>query len=198
MHGVKPHGVVFARSSVEPTRPDPLPRGRNRIVLRRLTLADLDAFQAYRQDPRIGLYQAWEPQSDAEASRFITEMADVPLFSPGRWVQLGIADRRTDALIGDLGICVAATIETAEIGFTLSRAAQRVGYGTEAVLEAIGLIFDHAHVTQVVAVTDARNAPSLRLLERVGMRRLDTVAAVFRGDRCIEHIYAISRHLSGS
>jgi hypothetical protein len=46
-------------------------------------------------------------------------MRDVVLFSPGRWVQLGIADRRTGALLGDLGICVPAGSETAEIGFTL-------------------------------------------------------------------------------
>jgi RimJ/RimL family protein N-acetyltransferase len=120
-------------------------------------------------------------------------MRDVVLFPPGRWVQLGIADRRTDALLGDVGICVAATIETAEVGFTLSVEAQGVGYGTEAVREAIDLIFDHAPVIQVRAVTDTRNTPSVRLLERVGMQRLDTVASMFRGNPCTEHIYGISR-----
>ena len=171
----------------------PLPRGRNRIVLRRLTIADLDAFQAYRRDPRIGLYQAWEPQSDDEALRFISDMREVVLFPPGRWVQLGIADRRTDALIGDVGICVATTMETAEVGFTLSAAAQGVGYGTEAVREAIDLIFDYAPVMQVRAVTDTRNTPSVRLLERVGMQRLDTVASMFRGNACTEYVYGITR-----
>ena len=162
-------------------------------MLRRLTIADLDAFQAYRRDPRIGLYQGWEPQSDVDALRFISEMRDVALFPPGRWVQLGIADRRTDALLGDVGICVAATHETAEIGFTLSVAAQGVGYGAEAVKEAIDLIFDYAPVVQVLAVTDTRNTPSVRLLERVGMQRLDTVASMFRGHTCTEYIYGITR-----
>jgi hypothetical protein len=32
------------------------------------------------------------------------------------------------------------------------------------------------------------------LLERVGLRRVDTVATVFRGQPCLEHVYAISRH----
>jgi RimJ/RimL family protein N-acetyltransferase len=172
---------------------DPLPRGRNRIVLRRLTIADLDAFQTYRRDPRIGLYQQWEPQSDDQALRFINDMRDVVLFPPGRWVQLGIADRRTGALLGDVGICVAATMETAEVGFTLSMPAQGVGYGTEAVREAIGLIFDYAPVMQVRAVTDTRNTSSVRLLERVGMHRLDTVASMFRGNACTEYIYGITR-----
>jgi len=120
-------------------------------------------------------------------------MRDVALFPLGQWVQLGIADRRTDALLGDVGICVAATKETAEIGFTLSVEAQGVGYGSEAVREAIDLIFDHSPVMQVLAVTDMRNTPSVRLLERVGMHRLDTVASMFRGNPCTEHIYGISR-----
>jgi RimJ/RimL family protein N-acetyltransferase len=47
----------------------------------------------------------------------------------------------------------------------------------------------------VVAVTDTRNAPSVRLLERVGMRRVDTVAAVFRGEAGMEHICAIWRRV---
>jgi RimJ/RimL family protein N-acetyltransferase len=176
-----------------PTRPNPLPREGDRIVLRRLTLADLDAFQSYRRDPRVGMYQGWEPQSDVDASRFITDMVDAPLFSPGRWVQFGIADRRTDVLIGDVGICVADTIEAAEIGFTLSAAAQGIGYGTEAVREVISLIFENVSVIKVVAVTDTRNTPAVRLLERVGMQRVDTVAAVFRGAACMEHIYWITR-----
>jgi RimJ/RimL family protein N-acetyltransferase len=76
----------------------------------------------------------------------------------------------------------------------LDATAQGVGFGTEAVREAIGLIFERAPVAQIVAVTDARNLPSIGLLERVGMRRVETVAAVFRGEPCMEHIYAISRH----
>lgn len=121
-------------------------------------------------------------------------MSDVTLFPRGQWVQLGIADRSTNALIGDVGIWVAADGEKAEIGFTLDATAQGVGFGTEAVREAISLIFERAPVAQIVAVTDTRNLPSIGLLERVGMRRVATIAAVFRGEPCMEHIYAISRH----
>jgi RimJ/RimL family protein N-acetyltransferase len=164
-----------------------------RVVLRRLAPADLTAFQAYRHDEQVGLYQGWEPQSDVDAAQFIADMSGVALFAGGQWVQLGIADARTNALLGDVGICVAEDGQSAEIGFTLSAAAQGVGLGTEAVRETIGLVFDGTRVERIVAVTDERNVPAVRLLERVGMRRLDTVAAVFRGQPCVEHVYAISR-----
>jgi RimJ/RimL family protein N-acetyltransferase len=150
-------------------------------------------FQAYRGNMQVRLYQDWELQTDPEAALFIADMRDAPLFAPGRWVQLGIADRGTDALLGDVGIRVVPDEAVAEIGFTLAPAAQGAGLGTEAVREVIGLVFDRSTVEQILAVTDARNLPSIRLLERVGMRRIETVAVVFKGEQCAEHIYAIRR-----
>ena len=178
---------------MKPAQSDPLPRTYGRISLRRLRLADLPTFQAYRQDANVGRYQNWEPVCDRDAAQFITDMSSVALFPQGQWIQLGIADRRSNRLIGDLGICVASDRESAEIGFTLASAAQGQGFGTDAVKAAIQLTFDHATVAQILAVTDARNVPAQRLLERVGMRRVKTVAAMFRGQPCVEHVYSISR-----
>lgn len=172
---------------------DPLPLAYGRVSLRRLVLADLPAFQAYRQDANVGRYQGWEPLSDRDAAQCITDMSGIALFPQGQWIQLAIAAWPTNRLIGDLGICVARDGESAEVGFTLAAAAQGMGLGTDAVKAAIRLTFDHAPVAQIVAVTDARNLPALRLLERVGMRRVNTVAAVFRGQPCVEHVYGISR-----
>ena len=172
---------------------DPLPVAYGRVSLRRLVLADLPTFQAYRQDANVGRYQGWDPLSDRDAAQFIAKMSGVALFPQGEWIQLGIADGRTDTLIGDLGICVSTDGQSAEVGFTLAAAAQGMGFGTDAVKAAIRLTFDRAPVAQIVAVTDARNLPAQRLLERVNMRRVDTVAATFRGQPCVEYVYAITR-----
>ncbi len=153
--------------------------------------ADLPAFQAYRHDATVGQYQSWDPMSDRDASTFIAEMSNVALFPRGRWVQIGIADPGTDTLMGDLGICVSPDGGAAEIGVTLDRAAQGKGLAAEALRAVIELAFDHAGVARISATADARNVPAVRLLERVGMRRVDTVAATFRGQPCVEHIYAL-------
>ena len=176
---------------------DPLPRVSARIVLRRLGIADLPAFQAYRSDETVALYQGWSAQSDQEASAFIEEMSAAALFARGAWVQLAVADRTTNGLIGDIGICVAADGMSAELGFTMAPRFQGKGLGTEAVQEAVALLFEHSSVAQVVCITDARNNASIRLLERAGMRRVATAGAVFRGEPCIEHTYAVLRHDGG-
>jgi RimJ/RimL family protein N-acetyltransferase len=163
------------------------------VTLRRLRVADLPAFQAYRHAPGVGRYQGWSPQADAEALAFIEQMAGMALFPPGAWLQLGIAERTTDGLIGDIGVHVAIDRTRAEIGFTLAPCAQGRGLGTEAVDTTVRLLFAHTTVTQVIGITDARNLPSIRLLERLGMRRVDVRQALFRGEPCVEHTYAIGR-----
>lgn len=170
-----------------------LPRTTQRIALRRLSTADLPAFQAYRHDSAVGLYQGWSPQSDADALAFLDGMATAPLFVPGEWCQIGIADTENNALIGDIGVCVAADETTAEVGFTLSAASQGKGLASEAVIEAIGLLFERTPIGRAVAITDARNLPALRLLENVGMRQTAIISTTFRGEPCTEHEFEINR-----
>lgn len=56
--------------------------------------------------------------SEAEAVAFLAEMSEAPLFVPGGWVQLGIAEAETDRLVGDVGIFLSADGLTGELGFT--------------------------------------------------------------------------------
>ena len=172
---------------------DPLPRAGGRITLRRLAPADLSGFQAYRHDAVLGRYQGWSPLSDAEALAFIREMRHAPLFHPGAWCQIGIALRDADELIGDIGLCLAESQDHVEIGFTVRHKSQGRGLATEAVREAIALVFEHSSVRQVMAVTDARNQASIRLMERVGMKLSQTQAAMFKGEPCTEHSFVAQR-----
>ena len=172
---------------------DPLPRLGPRISLRRLAPADLAPFQAYRHNPQAWLYQGWVPQTDEEAAQFIAEMHIATLFVPGVWVQLGIAERQNNALIGDIGICLSEDGKSAEIGFTLDPQVQGAGLASEAVREAISLLFEITTAEQIHGITDARNTASIKLLERLGMQRVATADAVFRGQPCIEHTYSICR-----
>jgi RimJ/RimL family protein N-acetyltransferase len=179
------------RPYLEPRVLDPLPRFGPRVVLRRLSRADLPAFQAYRSNEAVGRYQGWSAQTDQQALVFIEEMSNAVLFPSSTWVQLAVADREENLLVGDIGVCMAANGKSAELGFTIAPRVQGQGLGTEAVREAIALLFEHSSAVEVVCITDARNARSIRLLERAKMRRMATTGAVFRGEPCIEHTYAV-------
>jgi len=166
-----------------------LPREGGGVVLRRLAVADLAAFQAYRHDAEVGRYQGWSAMTDGEAIAFLAEMNGAVLLPPGAWCQIGIADADGLALIGDIGLRVAADGRQAEIGFSLRRESQGCGLATAAVRAATRMVFEHTTAERVVGITDARNAASIRLLERVGMRRVETAETVFRGEPCVEFTY---------
>ena len=174
-------------------RPEFLPRIAGPIVLRRLAPSDLAAFQAYRGDPLLAQYQGWSATTDAAALSFLQTMHAASLLQPGAWCQVGIALRDDPELIGDIGLLLAEDGRRAEIGFTLRRAAHGRGLAAAAVRAAMGLVFEQTGALRVEGITDARNLPSIRLLERVGMRWTGTHDTVFKGEPCTEYTYAIAR-----
>lgn len=121
-------------------------------------------------------------------------MNTTKLLKAGHWCQIGITNSPADTLIGDIGICVTADQSEAEIGFSMARHAQKKGFACEAVREAIRFAFEQSKVNQVVGITDARNLPSIRLLERIGMEKCKEFDSVFRDEPCTEILYSISRN----
>lgn len=166
---------------------EPLPLLTAHTRLRRLAVADLPRFQAYRNDAETGRWQGWQPMDDAAALAFLHEMSTSPFGTPGRWFQLAIAERDSDALIGDIGVQLhGCGGQVAELGFTLAPPAQGRGLATEAVQALVSWLLAHSAAQRVVAVADTRNAASLRLLQRLGMRPFATLPALFRGQPCLE------------
>ncbi len=176
---------------------DPLPRTADGVVLRRLCAEDLCAFQAYRHDPKLARFQGWAPTADKDARDLLIHMSKTKLLRPGIWCQIGIADPSTSDLIGDIGLILASDSANAEIGFTLRRESQGRGLATAAVIEAIKMIFEHTRAETIFGISDTRNVSSIRLLERVGMCKVNTQNVTTRGKPRTQHVYAVSKHNDG-
>ena len=158
-----------------------------------MAASDLQDFQSYRRDTELARFQGWSPQTDAEALAFLQAVATAPLFKPGEWIQLAIAEPHTLKLVGDIGLFLSLDGACAEVGFTLARPAQGAGWATSAVQAAIGLVFARTAAAQVIGVTDQRNAASIRLLERVGMHLTESRDTVFKGEPSTELVFALER-----
>ena len=170
-----------------------LPCELQRLRLRALRRDDLDAFLAYRSDPGVARYQGWAPMTGPEAVAFLEAQAGLAGFPPAMWSQCAIADLRTDALIGDMGICLSADSSQAEFGLSITPAAQGKGYGSESVRGLIGLLFSATPVTEVTASTDIRNAACLAVLANAGMGHVDTRQAEYKGEPCTEQVFSVRR-----
>ena len=144
-----------------------------RLVLRRFTTADIDAFVAYRADPDVARYQGWEAGfSRAQGEEFLEWVKSVDPDTPGEWFQFAIERRDAAGLIGDCAAHFGP--EETEIGFTLAPEHQRMGYATEAVGALLGYIASRGHTT-AAAWCDVDNLPSRRVLERLGFALVETV-----------------------
>ena len=81
----------------------------------------------------------------------------------------------------------------AEIGYTLAPEHHGHGYATEAVRALIDFAYERLDLHSVRAVTDARNTASIRVAERLGMRRVATLHTTFKNERCVECTYGSTR-----
>jgi RimJ/RimL family protein N-acetyltransferase len=167
-----------------------LPIFTKRLRLRRFEPGDVDAFCDYRSDPEVGRFQGWHPFTLDEAQQFIDQQQDANLDLPGRWFQTVIAHRTSNAILGDIGLCRIGGQE-AEISFTLSRAAQGRGYGSEAVEAVIRKLTAVCGVRSLRAVSDVRNLRSIALLERVGFVLKRTSREIFHGQWCEQHRFTL-------
>lgn len=170
-----------------------LPTRGKRIQLRRLSPKDLPDFQAYRQDPEVGRYQGWSPESDDTVAKFLVEMESVQLFQTGKWCQIGIAELENGQLIGDIGICLGGAGSETELGFSLRKSSQGQGLATEALNLCMDSLLQYHRVTRFRAITDSRNSPAIQLLERLGMTRTEAVETTFKGEPCVDLVYQLHK-----
>jgi RimJ/RimL family protein N-acetyltransferase len=124
----------------------------------------------YRADPEVSRYQGWRPATPGDAKSFIRNQSVLTQPSPGVWFQRAI--RRIDdrSLIGDLGLCL-SNDRQAEFGITLAPSAQGQGFAREALAGLFRTLFGRLDIHRVHASIDPRNAPSMALLQAVGMRQ---------------------------
>lgn len=94
-------------------------------------------------------------------------------------------------MVADVGLYLSEDGETGEVGFTLQPSAQGSGIAGRAVREALQLLFAATEISHVRAITDARNLPSIRLLERLEFECVASRSVVFRGDPCTEKVYVL-------
>lgn len=160
----------------DPTAAAPLDRvawpvRTERLLLRRMTTADAPAMWAYR---RLDDVTRWVTSRPVDEAAWVAGSAgmlrdQLVLELDGRVV--GDVMVRVEDAWAQREVAHLAVGTQAELGWTLDPAVGGRGLATEAVRAALRIAFEGLGVRRVVASAFADNAPSLRLAERVGMRR---------------------------
>jgi RimJ/RimL family protein N-acetyltransferase len=144
-----------------------------RLLLRPLTVGDVDALLAYRGRPDVCRYVPFEPMTrEVIAERLASQWANAELTDEGQALTLGVEVADSGELIGDVVLFWHSRAHGGgEIGYVLHPDFGGRGYATEAVRALLRLGFDELGLHRIVARLDERNESSASLARRLGMRQ---------------------------
>ncbi|MGV9768564.1 GNAT family N-acetyltransferase [Microbacterium sp. NPDC003461] len=167
------HPATESALVADPLRAVDWPIRTERLLLRRVTPADIDAMWAFRRLPEVGMWIGGAPDTlDGHRARMRRNSPSlVSIVLPEEGTVIGDLMIKVEDAWAQAEVVAQARGVQAEIGWTLDPAFQGRGYATEAVRAAIGLCFGPLSLRRVTANCFATNEPSWRLMERLGMRR---------------------------
>jgi RimJ/RimL family protein N-acetyltransferase len=153
-------------------RPD-YPIATARLLLRPFTPDDLDALNSFQSRADVARYLYWSPRSRAESAAALAKrIHSATLTKEGQFLAVAVELASSGRLIGDLNLeWVSSEHRQGEIGFVFHPDHHGKGLAAEAVTELLRLGFEDLGLHRIVGRCDGRNAASIALMERLGMRK---------------------------
>ncbi|AYG57482.1 GNAT family N-acetyltransferase [Rhizobium jaguaris] len=162
-----------------------------RLTLRGFVPEDFEAYSAYRSLPGIYRYLYSDPPSPDEMRERFDAGLNTRLSEDGDILRCAVVRREDDTLLGQVSLKVAnkAALQ-AEVGYIFNPAYAGKGYATEAAEAIITLGFEKFGFHRIFARLDAKNAGSVGVVERLGLRREALLIESDRfngvwGDECV-------------
>jgi RimJ/RimL family protein N-acetyltransferase len=146
-----------------------------RLVLRPWRPADRTPFAAMNADPDVMRYIGdGRPMTRAESDRLLEAIK-------AHWAERGFGlwcaarGEEPDACVGFVGLAVPsflpAVLPAVEVGWRLARSVWGRGLATEGARAAVGHAFGPLRLSSVISIIDPLNERSVRVAEKLGMRR---------------------------
>jgi len=141
-----------------------------RLLLRHWTDADRAPFAALNADPEV--MRHFPAPLDRAASDAFVDRMESHLVEHG-WGLWALERLDTGEHIGFTGLLPAVDLPVSpavEVGWRLARPHWGQGLAPEAARAALGVAFDGLGLAEVVSFTTTRNAPSRRVMTKLGLR----------------------------
>jgi RimJ/RimL family protein N-acetyltransferase len=147
-----------------------------RLALRAWTMEDADEMFAIYGDPRV--WRFLSPSADyadlpATRARLATSIETIATRGYGHWA---LVENEGGALVGSCGFRSGFEEKELEVGFTIAPSRWGRGYATEIAGAVVELGFEHFGAPRIWSLTSPANLPSLKVLEKIGMRYVKDLA----------------------
>ncbi|MFJ7299442.1 GNAT family N-acetyltransferase [Streptomyces sp. NPDC099088] len=150
-----------------------LPAATERLALRPFTTDDLDDLHAYQSLPDVARHLFRPPLTRDQCARSLTRRAAGTAWAEdGDDLVVAVCETGGTTVVGEIVLRLAsARARQAEIGWVFHPAYAGRGYATEAARATASLAFAELNVHRLFARLDVLNTGSVRVCERLGMRR---------------------------
>lgn len=149
-----------------------LPIETDRLLLRAFTEADAVRYHSYRSMPETVRFMYREPMTMEESVERMPRYAKLEFAHDGDMFVLAIQPKGTQELAGEILFKLESVrAKQAEIGWSLHPDSIGNGYVTEAAHALLQLGFSHFGFHRIFARIDTENSASIKVAERIGMRR---------------------------
>jgi ribosomal-protein-alanine N-acetyltransferase len=141
-----------------------------RLILRELSLDDVDDIFGYASIPEVSTFLLWYPhKSKQDSIDFINFAKD--MFAKDISIIWGIELKEEKKLIGIFDLRTMQLInDCAEIGYVISNIYWNRGFISESIQEVIKFCFNELKLNRVEAHCDEENIGSARVMEKAGMK----------------------------
>ncbi|HVP67952.1 MAG TPA: GNAT family protein [Anaeromyxobacteraceae bacterium] len=144
----------------------------SRLRLREIRLADWRAIHRYASDPEVVRHLDWGPNTEQETRAEVEASVARRTSIPRVEFFLAAALRTSGEVIGVSGLTLAANNPAAaSLAYTFERRHWGQGYATETASEMMRFGFENLNLHRIGAECDVENTGSIRILEKVGMKR---------------------------
>lgn len=166
-----------------------------RLRLRPFRAEDLDALYAIQSRPDVTRYLYWDARPLDDVRLVLADrLRQDRIVSEGDKLNLAMERRDTGALVGDVNLVwVSREHEQGEIGFVLHPDHHGQGLAREGAEVMLELGFAGLGLHRIVGRCDGRNNASMRVMEKLGMRREAHFRQneIVKGERTDEVVYAM-------
>ncbi len=164
----------------------------SRLTLRPLEEGDEHILWPYVRLSTISHFMAWEPHQSIGETRYFVEM-EIARAASGRGMTWALFLDRSFCGIASLIAVMrhhrAITYDKAELAYWLTPESQGKGLMTEALRSIIEYGFAELELHKICVSHVAENAPSRKVIERLGFRYIGTQVSEFKkGDIWYDHL----------
>ncbi|MBQ6531815.1 MAG: GNAT family N-acetyltransferase [Solobacterium sp.] len=138
-----------------------------RLIIRPMNVLDVPALKKWMPDRSIYTYWGKGPGKAETHPELLFEKSERQTKS----FHLGIAEKDSNEVIGDLWVYLIENDRMAQTAVRLSKEKQGMGYGTEALSAMTEFCFAHTELQRLWTKVDVRNTASSRMLEKCGYTR---------------------------